>query len=135
MSRVSKTASGIMGMRSRSWGVKLTDGNYRLLSEEEMVLFKQCAHDHFDWVEEMGNAVDASEEGNIYDKANELERLKMSFYENVISRLEDNIGFRIVRVTIFEFAHQFTLIGEDREAADILEAELNKLGIYFEKVN
>ena len=133
MSRTSKTASGIMGMRSRSWGIKLADGNYRLLSEEELKLFKQYARDHFDWVEEMGNAIDTCEEGDIYDKANELERLKMSFYENVISRLEDNIGHRIIRVTIFEFAHQFTLIGEDKEAADILEAELNKLGIYFER--
>lgn len=133
MSRTSKSAQGIMGMRTRSWGIKLNDGNYRLLSEDELKLFKQYSRDHFDWVEEMGNATDACDEGDVYDKADELERLKMSFYENVISRLETDIGQRVVRVTIFEFAHQFTLIGEDKEAADILEAELNKLGIYFER--
>lgn len=134
MSRTSKTASGIMGMRSRSWGIKLADGNYRLLSEEELKLFKQCARDHFDWVEEMGTYFDEGTENmSLEEHQMVMTQLQQSFYENVIQRFEGAIGHKVVRVTVFEFARQFTLIGEDKEAADILEAELNKLGIYFER--
>lgn len=134
MSRACRTSQGIMGMRTRCWGVRLPDGKYRLLSDEEMALFKKCAREHFDWVEEMGTYFDEGAESmSLEEHQMVMTQIQQSFYENVIARFEDAIGYRVVRVTIFEFAHQFTLIGEDKEAADILEAELNKLGIYFER--
>lgn len=134
MSRASHTSSGIMGMRTRCWGVRLSEGSYRLLSDEEMTLFKQCARDHFDWVEEMGTYFDEGTENmSLEEHQMVMTQLQQSFYENVIQRFEGAIGHKVVRVTVFEFARQFTLIGEDKEAADILEAELNKLGIYFER--